>query len=177
MKLFKIKKKIFNNITLDFENNNICCLNGFIISDKIFLKKKNFIIFNLKKKEFLISKMYIRTFFSNLKTILTGISIGYKSILILKGKGLRIQLKIKDNINTIIYFKLGYSHKIFFNIPKNLWIYIFDRRRSLILFSFNYEFLRNLTLKIKNYYPLNLYKIRGFYESNEIIKLKKGNLD
>lgn len=176
MKLFEVKKKFLNNITLNFENNDICYLNGFIISDKFFLKKKNFIICNLKKQEFLISKFYLRTFFSNLKTILIGISVGYKNSLILKGKGLRIQLKVNDN-KLCIYFKLGYSHKIFFHIPKNLWIYIYDRRRSLVLFSFNYEFLRKLTLKIKEYYPLNLYKIRGFYESTEIIKLKKGNLD
>lgn len=97
-------------------------------------------------------------------------------MLVLKGKGLRLQLKKSSN-TLLIYLKLGYSHKIFFNLPKNLWIQISDRRRLILFYSLNYIELRNLLLKIRKYYPLNLYKIRGFYEPDEIIKLKKGNLD
>ena len=70
-----------------------------------------------------------------------GISYGFKAILNLKGKGLRIQLKNYNN-NFIIYLKLGYSHKIFFKLPKNIWIQTFERRRSLLLFSLDFYILR-----------------------------------
>jgi ribosomal protein L6P/L9E len=122
----------------------------------------------------LIHKNYIKTFFSLILKIIDGISYGFKMILKLKGKGLRLQLKKINNLQ-YIYLKLGYSHKIFFKLPNNFWIYIFERRRSLILYSLNYSELRQILLKIRMYYPVNLYKIRGFFEPSEIIKQKKGN--
>lgn len=69
---------------------------------------------------------------------------------------------------------MGYSHKILFKLPSNIWLKINDRRRNLIIFSFDYILLTQLTKKIKNYYLLSLYKIRGFLNPKEKIKLKKG---
>lgn len=45
----------------------------------------------------------------------------FKTILYLKGKGIRLQLKKRDG-HLCIYLKLGYSHKIFFHLPKNCWL-------------------------------------------------------
>merc|ERR1711959_634770 len=108
----------------------------------------------------LIHKNYIRTFFSLFWSYLDGVSHGYKTTLYVKGKGLRL--------------KLGYSHKIFLDLPKNCWAKIFGRRRSIRLYSLNYILLRNLVLKIRSFYPVGLYKFRGFYLEDENIKIVEG---
>jgi len=41
-------------------------------------------------------------------------------------------------------------------------------------FSTNYIVLRNLVLRVRKFYPIGLYKIRGFYLENEKIKITQG---
>lgn len=172
-KLVFYKKLLSKPLNLYFEEN-YCYINGILLTHKIKLKK-NLICYK-NNLNLIIKKNYFKTFFSILLKLLDGVSVGFKAILKLKGKGLRIQIK-KINNKLVIYLKLGYSHKIFYKLPANFWIYIFERRRSLIFYSLNYIELRTILLKIRNYYPVNLYKIRGFFEPTEIIKQKKGNLD
>jgi ribosomal protein L6P/L9E len=179
MSLIQYKKYLIKTVELKFYSN-YCLINGILLNYKLKFKKN--LILNLINSthsnihNIFIIKKYFRTFFSLILKIIDGISFGYKAILKLKGKGLRLQLKKLNNI-LYIYLKLGYSHKIFFKLPTNMWIYIYERRRSLILFSLDYCNLRNILLKIRSYYPVNLYKIRGFFEPTELIKQKKGNLD
>ena len=99
-------------------------------------------------KYLLIHKTYIKCFFSLFSSTLQGISHGYKIKIFLKGKGLRLIIRKKINKLPCIYLKLGYSHKIFFTLPKNIWFRIFGRKRALILYSLDYSLLRNLILKI-----------------------------
>lgn len=167
------KKFLDKPIKIQFKNNKICIINGFLTTMILKLKLNHF--YTLTSTNcYLIHKNYIRTFFSVLTQIIKGITFGYKICLLLKGKGLRLQLKKYKNQNFYIFLKLGYSHKIFFYIPKNTWIFITSKRRTLILYSFNYTELKLLTSKIRNFYPLSLYKLRGFFEETEITKLKKG---
>ncbi len=104
---------------------------------------------------------------------LDGILYGYKTTLYVKGKGLRLQLKTRQG-KLCIYLKLGYSHKIFLHLPKNCWAKIFGRRRTIRFYALNYILLRNLVLKIKSFYPIGLYKVRGFYIENEVFKIVEG---
>jgi len=178
MKVIEYKKYLFKPVKLTFYSN-YCFINGILLNYNLKFKK-NFILTNktLHKDtnyQLFIIKTYFRTFFSLILKIIDGISFGFKVILKLKGKGLRLQLKKLNNL-FYIYLKLGYSHKIFFKLPINTWIYVYERRRSLILYNLNYCHLRQLLLKIRSYYPVNLYKIRGFFEPTELIKQKKGNL-
>ena len=41
-------------------------------------------------------------------------------------------------------------------------------------YSLNYILLRNLVLKVRSFYPLGLYKIRGFFVHGESIKIIPG---
>lgn len=180
MKNLIYKKILYKSLNIEF-TPLYCVINGVLINEKIKLKKNSlfylkFLKINANNFYLLINKNYFKTFFSLFLRIIDGVSYGFKIILKLKGKGLRLQLKKKKEILQI-YLKLGYSHKIFFKLPLNTWIYIFERRRSLILYSLNYSYLRMLLLNLRNYYPVNLYKIRGFFEPTEFIKQKKGNLD
>lgn len=102
-----------------------------------------------------------------------GVSHGFKTVLYVKGKGLRLQLKTKNN-KLCIYLKLGYSHKIFLHLPKNCWAKIYGRRRTIKLYALNYILLRNLVLKIRSFYQIGLYKVRGFYIENEQFKIIEG---
>merc|ERR1712063_241163 len=131
-----------------------CYINGYLINSKFKFKPN-------------------QVFFSMLWMHLDGASHGFKTILYLKGKGIRLQLKKRDG-HLCIYLKLGYSHKIFFHLPKNCWVKIYNRRRVLKLFTLNYVLLRNLILKIRSFYPLGLYKFRGFFVEKEQIKIIKG---
>lgn len=160
------------SLTLNYLNNGIL-MNGYLLTIDFKYNVTQFII--ISKSQFLIKKTYIKSFFSLFFQFLKGISFGYKFILKLKGKGLRLQFKKKSKF-IYIFLKLGYSHKLFFKLPPNCWITLFERRRSLILYSFNYQLLRQLILKIRAYYPVGLYKLRGFFEPTEQIKQKKGNL-
>ena len=127
---------------------------------------------HISKSEIMISSVNGMYF---MKTSMTynGVSHGYKTTLYVKGKGLRLQLKTRKN-KLLIYLKLGYSHKIFLDLPKNCWAKIFGRRRSIRLYSLNYILLRNLVLKIRSFYPVGLYKFRGFYLEDENIKIVEG---
>jgi len=167
MRKIKFLKLLSKPILLRFLNENLI-INGFLINQKLKLKNKS--LFELNKNKLIIKKQYIKTFLSNLNKLIDGVSLGFKIILNLKGKGLRIQIKNKNNL----YLKLGYSHKIFLKIPQNIWIKISDRRRNILIYSFNYILLKNLVIKLKTYYPLSLYKIRGFHNDNELLKIKKG---
>ena len=104
---------------------------------------------------------------------LDGISHGFKTTLYVKGKGLRLQLKQRRG-QLCIYLKLGYSHKIFLYLPKNCWAKIYGRRRTIKFYSLNYILLRNLVLKVRSFYPIGLYKVRGFYLENEEFKIVEG---
>ncbi len=132
--------------------------------NKLFVCSSNILIIN---------KKYIKTFFSLLWMHLDGVLYGYKTTLYVKGKGLRLQLKTRQN-KLCIYLKLGYSHKIFLHLPKNCWAKIFGRRRTIKFYALNYILLRNLVLKIKSFYPIGLYKVRGFYIENEVFKIIEG---
>lgn len=142
------------------------------LSDTKFKLKKNR-LFSLNNSILIIHKHYIRTFFTLLWMNLDGISTGFKTTLYVKGKGLRLQLKTRKG-NLCIYLKLGYSHKIFLNLPKNCWAKLFGRRRTIKLYSLDYILLRNLVLKIRSFYPMGLYKVRGFFIENETFKIIEG---
>lgn len=170
LKFLSYKKRTYKPVLISFDHN-FCYINGFLTNYKFKLKKSK--IFSIDQSLIIVHKKYIKTFFSLLWMHLDGVSHGFKTTLYVKGKGLRLQLKTKLN-RLCIYLKLGYSHKIFLHLPKNCWAKIYGRRRTIKLYSLNYILLRNLVLKIKNFYPIGLYKVRGFFIENEQFKIIEG---
>lgn len=100
MSLILYKKYLLKPIKLQFYSE-YCLIDGILLNYKLKFKK-NFILNFTKKKEnhchLFIIKNYFRTFFSLILKIVDGISFGYKAILKLKGKGLRLQLKKINNL-------------------------------------------------------------------------------
>lgn len=169
---FKYFKLLYKKKTQIFFKDNICVVSGFLINDEFKFSKNSLI--KLNEDKYLIHKNYIRTFFSTLNSYITGVSCGFKIILYLKGKGLRIQLKKQMDGTLFLYLKLGYSHKLLYKLPKNIWVNLVERRRTIVFFGLNYSILKLLVSKFRQFYPLSLYKLRGFYSMNEILKQKKG---
>lgn len=171
MSKFHFFKLLTKQVNISFNTNN-CIISGFLITDTF--KLLNTSLISITDSKLLIHKQYIRTLFSLLDSVITGVSYGFKVILYLKGKGLRIQLKKSKNGSLYLYLKLGYSHKLFYKLPTNVWINLIERRRTLLFFGLNSCILKLLVSKFRKFNPLSLYKLRGFYINNEILKQKKG---
>lgn len=172
MKKFKFFKLLYKKKIQIKLNSDKCIISGFLIDDEF--KFLNSSLIKLSNSKILIHKTYIRTFFSTLSSHITGVSCGFKMILYLKGKGLRIQLKKQLDGNLYLYLKLGYSHKLLYKLPKNIWVNLIERRRTIMFFGLNFSVLKLLVSKFRQFYPLSLYKLRGFFSMNEILKQKKG---
>lgn len=76
------------------------------------------------------------------------------------------------NIN-IIHLKLGYSHSIYFKIPKN--IFVACRKSTKLFISGNlYNFVSQIAALIRAYKTTEPYKGKGISYENEKIILKEG---
>lgn len=162
---YKIKHKKFHKKILFYKIKSFTLI---INIDKLIQKK---ILLNY----LLLHKTYLKSFFKLFFLNLISISYGYKTRIFLKGKSLRMIIKKTINNAPKLYLKLGYSHRIFFSFSKNLWGRIYKRKRGLILYALNYSYIRNLVLKIRSFYPMGLYKKRGFIFYMKNIKLLKEN--
>ena len=89
----------------------------------------------------------------------------------LKLKGIGMKISFTKNSN-FLRFKLGFSHDIFFRIPKNE-IKISIKKDVLFLESVDKALVGNYAQGIKNLCLPDIYKGKGFLFSNEKILLKE----
>ena len=85
--------------------------------------------------------------------------------LILKGLGLKVQI-----VDDFLEFKLGYSHRCFIKLEKEIGVKI--KKNLLFLQSVNKELLGNFLYKIKILKKPDVYKGKGIWYKNEKISLK-----
>lgn len=109
---------------------------------------------------------------SLLKQMLLDISLSFCKKLKLVGVGFRASiLKISDL--DILYFKLGYSHSVYFKIPKNLKIFCLKSNKLFILGN-SYLFVTQIAALIRSYKIPEPYKGKGVLYATEKIVLKEG---
>jgi len=176
--------KIPNTITIFFCTNlNIITFilkNFKKVSVKIktktyLLPKKNIVIFtnipliytpaNIIKKKF---KTYITSIKNSLRTKLT------KKILKLVGLGYRAYILTKK-IGLFLHLQLGYSHSLYFKIPKNLKIICL--KPTIILFLGEcYQLVNKITTLIRSYKTPEPYKGKGILYIDEKVILKPGKV-
>lgn len=137
-------------------------------NDIEFLKKNNQIYVNRKSDESFYKALH-GLYRSLVFNMVKGVSDGFKKKLILNGVGYRVKLE-----KTSLIFSLGYSHPIMLNIPDIIKVEILDNGKTLILRSFDKEFLGNFSAKIRSYRPPEPYKKKGIQYDNEIIQQKAG---
>lgn len=109
---------------------------------------------------------------SLLKQMLLDISLFFCKKLKLIGVGFRVStLKVLGQ--DVLHFKLGYSHSIYFKIPKNLKIFCLKSTKLFIL-GHSYLFVTQISGLIRSYKTPEPYKGKGIVYTTEKIVLKEG---
>jgi len=150
-KLLKLKIKL-----LISKKKKMLKLTNFFFHNKF--KKKDIVIY--QKTVFLLIKNFVMRNTIKKKT-LRLVGVGYKFFL------------VKKIFGTVLELKLGYSHNIYYKIPKNFKI-IFLKNNLIILLSENYKQLTKVAAKIRSYKKPEPYKGKGILYENENIVLKQG---
>jgi large subunit ribosomal protein L6 len=178
--------KIPKNISMYYcdINHIIIFANSFaqkalILKTKLIIEKKKRIIkitrdpfFNTSNNEKKKLKAVQGTQVSLLKQMLLDISLLFCKKLNLIGVGFRVStLKILGM--DLLHFKLGYSHFIYFKIPKNLKIFCLKANKLFIL-GYSYLFVTQIAALIRSYKVPEPYKGKGILYTTETITLKEG---
>jgi large subunit ribosomal protein L6 len=87
----------------------------------------------------------------------------------IEGLGYKADLE-KNNIT----FSLGFSHKINYEIPKNVHVEIDKSKQNITVKSFHKDLLGDVCAKIKSFKPVEPYKGKGIYYVGEKIMRKEG---
>lgn len=73
-----------------------------------------------------------------------------------------------------VYFKLGYSHLIYFNIPINLTVFCYKFTKMFIYGNISYNLLTQVASQIRSCKVPEIYKGKGILYYQEKVILKKG---
>jgi len=81
--------------------------------------------------------------------------------------------QVEKHEDKLLMFKLGYSHSIFFKIPKDLKIFCL-KSTKLFIYGNSYQNITQKTSLIQSYKYPEPYKGKGILYENEKIELKEG---
>ena len=107
-----------------------------------------------------------------LKQMLLEISLVYCKKLKLIGVGFKV-LSLKVLNFDLLYFKLGYSHAVYFKVPKTLNVFCL-KNNKLFLIGNSFIFLTQVAALIRSYKIPEPYKGKGILYVSEKITLKEG---
>jgi len=139
-------------------------LKTIIISPLLFVQTSN------KVKKY--TKVLQNTFAVLIKyMIIESSMLIYKKLKII---GVGYRMNFTENFkNSVITFKLGYSHYIYIRTFKDVSVYYIFKTK-LCLFGNSYENVSQFSAKIRSYREPEPYKSKGIVYDNENIKTKKG---
>ena len=191
MNHLKLQKKNFIKIpktinVIYCKKRNIILFKGFLKTKS--LKIKNKIVFIPSKNLIGVSHFYIKNNFSNIDLkqakIMQGTLIAkIKDILIeidynlyrkLNFIGVGYRAFPVDDLNNQFYFKLGYSHLIYFKIPKPMNAFCIKYTKLFIFGNVSTENITQTISLIRQCKKPEPYKGKGILYEGEKIKLKKG---
>ena len=104
--------------------------------------------------------------------MVVGVSEGYKKELELVGVGYRA-----SNKGNILELSLGYTHPIFFELPKEVKVETKSERNKnplIILESFDKQLVGQVCAKIRSFRKPEPYKGKGVKFVGEVIRRKSG---
>lgn len=107
-----------------------------------------------------------------LKQMLLDISVPFCKKLTLVGVGFRVST-LKINRLTLLHFKLGYSHHVYFKVPKNLEIFCLKANKLFIIGN-SYLFVTQVAALVRSFKTPEPYKGKGIVYTTEKIILKEG---
>lgn len=111
----------------------------------------------------------INTLKTKIQKVIIGLEISYIQRLLLLGVGYRLE----KQTDRLLSLKLGYSHTLFFVIPKEIDLFL-SKKKVIICKSLNFEALTLFISQLQKLRKFNKYKGKGFIKKNQIIKLKEG---
>lgn len=109
---------------------------------------------------------------SIIKQLLLDMSFLFCKKLNIIGVGFRVSATKISNLN-LLHFKLGYSHYVYFKIPKNLEIFCLKANKLLIVGN-SYTNVNQVAALIRSFKIPEPYKGKGIVYSTEKISLKEG---
>lgn len=140
------KKKKSKNINLFFDKN----------TRKLWLLNEN-----LKEKHFYLAM---------LNKLILGVLKGFYVKLNIIGVGYKAFLEKNS-----LVLKLGFSHNIYYEIPKDVAIKILNQKILTLLISGNdYQRIHQIAAEIRTLRPVEPYKGKGIKYFEEIVKKKEG---
>ena len=150
---------------------------------KLFFRLNKKIIF-VTNKQIVVTEIFshFKKFKSNRNRIFSNFFyINEQFQYFLKMKKLKIKLTLigigfKFFIHSnpcLLEIKVGYSHNIFFKLPKHIEIFSKKLTEIILIGGFSRTFF-NLVTSIKKIRLPDPYKKKGIFYSNEIIKTKRG---
>jgi large subunit ribosomal protein L6 len=101
--------------------------------------------------------------------MVTGVSLGYKRDLEVKGVGYRAQAK-----GNKITFTLGYSHALEYELPAGVTATTDDKMTSISIVGIEKQLLGQVAANIRKLRKPDVYKGKGVRYAGERIKLKAG---
>ena len=108
-------------------------------------------------------KQVIKSYFETLE-------FGYKCSLELRGVGYKVLIKGSELI-----FSLGYSHKIIYKIPAQIFVKIIDSKNTCFdLFGYDRQFVAEVANQLQLLKRPEPYKGKGLLLKGEVIILKEG---
>ena len=163
--------RIPKNIKIYIYNDYIKIKSPF---NTVIKKKSNFI--KLKQhdnKLYLINKKKNKQslfFLSLLSKTIIALSKGYYKILIIEGVGYKVDID-----NSLLKFKLGFSHIIPYQLPDNVKAF-FKAPNFLTIYGHNIQQVSQIAAEIRNLRPPEPYKGKGIRYKDEIIIKKIGKI-
>lgn len=158
----------YGNVNIFFENNKV------ILKGPLGYLEKSYSLKNLKiinNNILLIKKNFYLTSLKELEKLIVGVSYGWYFDLAIFGRGFTFRL-FTQNDKKYLKIKIGYSHFVFYELPKTIYVIISKKKNRLILFGLNFWDLSKIALEIRNIRSKHTYKIQGikFFDENIVIK-------
>jgi len=188
MKNFKKKHsiKVPKNIKILYcDKKNLITFIGPLLTKSLNLKTKLLLIPSLdliivtrlpvvrkSTADFKNGKKLQGTMVAKIRQILIEVTYVLFSKLDLVGVGYRVFPY--EKVSSQIYFKLGYSHLIYFKIPTGLDVTCFKSTKIFISSKVSYDSLTQVTAQIRDCKVPEPYKGKGILRDQEMITLKKG---
>lgn len=118
-------------------------------------------------------------YFSLIRSMIFGVSKGFRSRLHLVGVGFRASIKKNENTKTsLLSLKLGYSHEVTYTIPNDIKIRSSKSKGILLVLEGNVkQRLKQTAMEIKMLRRPDIYKGKGIHFYKEVIRLKKGKVE
>lgn len=168
-----------------------CITNHIVIFENFFIRKvlrlKTRLIFENDKKILKITRESLSSISNNEKKKLKAIQATQVALikqmlletslfsckkLNLIGVGFRVSVLNVLDFN-LLYFKLGYSHAIYFKVPKGLKVFCLKSNKLFIIGN-SYLFVTQIAALIRSYKAPEPYKGKGILYASEKVVLKEG---